>query len=351
MALSKETVYTMEYPPEKLKFREHFSSLLLSGDLSLTLLELGSLGGLAAAAWLLPPDRVNVKGSWTLKELAAFLCTKAVVTRVYKTYLEAVFFTFPQYRTQPSREHALKNKKDLCGRDMRSWRQLFIMTGSLWSVSLPSTWVCTMPFQATILLRMWWLHCVSEPCDWWQITTCCPLHVLDASGTACSALAVGEDPFISPLGQAPPVTKHLWWPLAGQSWQCRNWAFLCSSTTSVGQEHFLVLSPHPYSWKSGEAFRCELQFEPRSSAAEVSTFCTNATSPWLAPWRPQRLQLHLHFHRRFYGIVSLELEGWSSTWNYAISDYLHGQSAGERRQVVHVACWTIQLLFWHLSFL
>ena len=119
MALSKETVYTMEYPPEKLKFREHFSSLLLSGDLSLTLLELGSLGGLAAAAWLLPPDRVNVKGSWTLKELAAFLCTKAVVTRVYNTYLEAVFFTFPQYRTQPSREHALKNKKDLCGRDMK----------------------------------------------------------------------------------------------------------------------------------------------------------------------------------------------------------------------------------------
>lgn len=118
MALSKETVYTMEYPPEKLKFREHFSSLLLSGDLSLTLLELGSLGGLAAA-WLLPPDKVNVKGSWTLKELAAFLCTKAVVTRVYNTYLEAVFFTFPQYRTQPPREHALKNKKDLCGRDMK----------------------------------------------------------------------------------------------------------------------------------------------------------------------------------------------------------------------------------------
>jgi len=119
MALSKETAYTMEYPPEKLKFREHFSSLLLSGDLSLTLLELGSLGGLFAAAWFLPPETVNVKGSWTLKELAAFLCTKAVVTRVYNTYLEAVFFTFPQYRTQPSREHALKNKKDLCGRDMK----------------------------------------------------------------------------------------------------------------------------------------------------------------------------------------------------------------------------------------
>jgi hypothetical protein len=49
---------------------------LLSGDLPLTLLELGSLGGLVAAAWLLPSEKVDVKGSWSLKELAAFLCTK-----------------------------------------------------------------------------------------------------------------------------------------------------------------------------------------------------------------------------------------------------------------------------------
>ncbi|CAJ1402314.1 unnamed protein product [Effrenium voratum] len=109
--------YTLEYPSERLSFREHFSSLLLSGDRGLTLLELGSLGSLAAAACLLPQK--DVQGSWTLKELAAFLCTKAVVTRIYNTYLEAIFFSFPQFRTQPSREHALKNKKDLCGRDMK----------------------------------------------------------------------------------------------------------------------------------------------------------------------------------------------------------------------------------------
>ena len=47
--------------------------------MSLTLLEVGSLGGLVAAAWLLPAEKVNVKGSWTLKELAAFLCTKATI--------------------------------------------------------------------------------------------------------------------------------------------------------------------------------------------------------------------------------------------------------------------------------
>ncbi|CAJ1361991.1 unnamed protein product, partial [Effrenium voratum] len=89
-----------------------------SGDRGLTLLELGSLGSLTAAACLLPQEK-DVQGSWTLKELAAFLCTKAVVTRIYNTYLEAIFFSFPQFRTQPSREHALKNKKDLCGRDMK----------------------------------------------------------------------------------------------------------------------------------------------------------------------------------------------------------------------------------------
>ncbi|CAJ1361992.1 unnamed protein product, partial [Effrenium voratum] len=117
---SKEAsgAYTLEYPSERLSFREHFSSLLLSGDRGLTLLELGSLGSLTAAACLLPQEK-DVQGSWTLKELAAFLCTKAVVTRIYNTYLEAIFFSFPQFRTQPSREHALKNKKDLCGRDMK----------------------------------------------------------------------------------------------------------------------------------------------------------------------------------------------------------------------------------------
>ncbi|CAK9050394.1 Very-long-chain aldehyde decarbonylase GL1-10 (Protein GLOSSY 1-10) [Durusdinium trenchii] len=91
---------------------------LLSGDLSLTLLELITLGGLAAFACVRPEEKVNVEGSWSLKELTAFLCTKAVVTRIYNTYLEAIFFSFPEFRTQPSRDHALKNKKDLCGRDM-----------------------------------------------------------------------------------------------------------------------------------------------------------------------------------------------------------------------------------------
>ena len=84
-------VYTYKYSTviEFLEYFHTFSQLfypvspdpswlprLLSGDLPLTLLELGSLGGLVAAAWLLPSETVDVNGSWSLKELAGFLCTK-----------------------------------------------------------------------------------------------------------------------------------------------------------------------------------------------------------------------------------------------------------------------------------
>jgi len=110
------TPYSHAYPEDGLSWRDHFSSLLLSSHVGLTLLELGSLGSLTAAAALLPPEKVNMPGSMSLKELAAFLWAKAAVSRLYNTYLEAVFFACPQYRIQPSREHALKAKKDLCGR-------------------------------------------------------------------------------------------------------------------------------------------------------------------------------------------------------------------------------------------
>jgi sterol desaturase/sphingolipid hydroxylase (fatty acid hydroxylase superfamily) len=113
---SKEGQYDLAFPEEGLRFNEHFSSLLLSGDVGMTLLELATLSGLTVAAFKLPAERVNVVGSMTLKELALFGWTKAIVTRLYNTYCEAVFFACPQYRIQPSREHALQQKKDLCGR-------------------------------------------------------------------------------------------------------------------------------------------------------------------------------------------------------------------------------------------
>jgi len=108
--------YTFDFPDEDCTFRDHFSSLLLSGDVLVTLLEVGTLGGLTAVAAVFP-QRVNVAASMPLREVAALLWTKAVVTRLYNTYCEAIFFAFPQHRVQPSREHALKQRKDLSGRD------------------------------------------------------------------------------------------------------------------------------------------------------------------------------------------------------------------------------------------
>mmetsp|Transcript_58764 Transcript_58764/g.132717 ORF Transcript_58764/g.132717 Transcript_58764/m.132717 type:complete len:375 (-) Transcript_58764:55-1179(-) len=109
-------IYEACFPEETLHYYDHFSSLLLSGHWGLTLLELASLGSVTAAAALLPPEKVNVTGSMTLKEVAALLWAKAIVGRVYNSYCEAIFFTFPQYRIQPSREHALASKRDICGR-------------------------------------------------------------------------------------------------------------------------------------------------------------------------------------------------------------------------------------------
>ena len=117
-----------------------FSSLLLSGDLSLTLL----------GAWQ----------PWWLSPLPqhGWMATTHSLNIVHNP---------PKSMLWTRRICAVGTWK--------SWKQFFIMTDSLWSVSLPSMWVCTMPFQATILLRIWWLHCMSELCHWWQITTCCPL--------------------------------------------------------------------------------------------------------------------------------------------------------------------------------
>jgi len=111
-------IYAFSLPQEGLQFREHFSSLLLSGDVNMTLMEVATLLSVTGAAWLLAAERVDTVGSMSLKELAVFCWTKALVTRFYNTYCEAVFFSCPQHRTQPPREHALQKKKDLCGRQL-----------------------------------------------------------------------------------------------------------------------------------------------------------------------------------------------------------------------------------------
>jgi len=110
-------VYSFREPVEKLPWRSHFSSLLLSADWLNTAIELTVLLTLTAMATLLPASRVDVPGSMRLGQLSAFLWAASLTRRVYNAYLEAVFFACPARRTQPPREHALKAESDLCGRD------------------------------------------------------------------------------------------------------------------------------------------------------------------------------------------------------------------------------------------
>uniref|UniRef100_A0A7S4TAH8 Fatty acid hydroxylase domain-containing protein n=1 Tax=Alexandrium monilatum TaxID=311494 RepID=A0A7S4TAH8_9DINO len=174
--------YSHAYPEEALRFSEHFSSLLLSGHWGLTLLELGTLASVTAAAVCLPAERVNVPGSMPLRELSAFLWAKAAVARLYNTYCEALFFSCPPYRIQPSREHALKARKDLCGRQQKELDtivlhdHLTLLSQFAFNVGLyyavpgyyPAAGGCTAPWYERVLkvmanhyvmsFGMYWMH-------------------------------------------------------------------------------------------------------------------------------------------------------------------------------------------------
>lgn len=110
-------------PAGKLPWRSHFSSLLLSADAVNTTLEVGFLLVLFAATVAFP-GALDTSGSMKLSQLIAFLATCSVMRRVYNAYLEAVYFAFPARRIQPVAEHALRNNKDLNGRDRAQLRSL-----------------------------------------------------------------------------------------------------------------------------------------------------------------------------------------------------------------------------------
>jgi len=117
-------VFTEPREDEHLKFKDHFSSLLLSGDVFATVTELVLLSSLTVAAHFLPATIVNVSNSMQLSELAWFFWVSMIVTRLYNSYLEACWFAFPQYRTQPASDHKLKGERDLCGRDLSQLKAL-----------------------------------------------------------------------------------------------------------------------------------------------------------------------------------------------------------------------------------
>jgi len=97
------------------RWSNHFSSLLLSADIPATMMEVLLVGGVFLVGSMY---QVQVTHSMPLLELAYFMLLFSVIRRLYNSYLEAVFCSFPQFRTQPVREHALKTAKDLTGRDL-----------------------------------------------------------------------------------------------------------------------------------------------------------------------------------------------------------------------------------------
>lgn len=111
--------YVFKMPERTVGGWSHFSSLLLSGSVIDSVAELALLTSVTLAAVLLPSDLVNTPGSVSLGALSAFTWFTLVLQRLYNAYLEAMFFSFPQYRTQPVKEHMLQKKVDLCGRDLK----------------------------------------------------------------------------------------------------------------------------------------------------------------------------------------------------------------------------------------
>lgn len=114
---SKEEEIYSWVEPNSAACREHFSNLLFRGSYMNTVLELLLLVLPFCGIYWFGENGLDVQGSMTFKELSVFFIVCAVVRRFYNTYLEAVYFSFPAYRTQPVKEHRLKQKVDLCGRD------------------------------------------------------------------------------------------------------------------------------------------------------------------------------------------------------------------------------------------
>lgn len=114
-------VYTFAYPDRELKITDHFSSLLFGGSIVNTVMEFILLAApfFAHKIFGKSSEMFKVEGSMPLEEVAFFFVICSIIRRVYNAYLEAVYFSFPKLRTQPPREHKLKQKKDLMGRDLK----------------------------------------------------------------------------------------------------------------------------------------------------------------------------------------------------------------------------------------
>jgi len=114
-------IYHFVEPPQTQSPSAHFSSLLMSGSVTNTMIELTLLVGITILSLC---HGVNTTGSMPLRDVGIYLWSAAVFRRLYNTYLEACYFSFPKYRTQPANKHKLHEIQDLNGRDLEQLEKL-----------------------------------------------------------------------------------------------------------------------------------------------------------------------------------------------------------------------------------
>jgi len=116
--------YQFAMPAEGQLWSVHFIALFFSGEWLETILEGGLMVTLTLIAFLLPSSLVDVPQSMPFSAFVFYVIVTSIFTRMYNAYLEACFFAFPQYRTQPGHETDMKASKDVAGRDRQQFEAI-----------------------------------------------------------------------------------------------------------------------------------------------------------------------------------------------------------------------------------
>jgi len=220
--------------------------------------------------------------SMALADVALYMWGAALFRRVYNAYLEACYFSFPQFRTQPPREHALKNRTDLSGRDLDQVKKIELHDKltmlSQFALEMAIYWTLPGFYPSSTVAHDTWERALRLVANHFVLsfgTVIAPLFftarlhdvhhlsnhpphlpshthnrntvmshsaasslplscrdVLDAPYVTHRSVLLATYPFVSSLGKAPFVPKHVRGPLARQRRQCNCWPWICASPDS-----------------------------------------------------------------------------------------------------------------------
>jgi cytochrome b involved in lipid metabolism len=99
---------------------KHFSGLLFGGDSLNTTVEFAIRALIITLGFLNPGGYFTpAPGAQSLVEVGLWMVGLSAFTRLHTALLEHAYGLYPQYRTQPPAEHALREKADLTGRELK----------------------------------------------------------------------------------------------------------------------------------------------------------------------------------------------------------------------------------------